>query len=1370
VTAPGGNLEAGLFFMARSRSSYIGSSLQRFAKLFRRRQAARGSSSALRSSPFARPRRLGTAFEPLEPRAMLDGSPSFAAIADQTVLGGAPTWLGITGTPGASGDPLTYSVSVSNPSLLQATVPTGNKSLQMNVDGFGQMTFELFDNLVPDVTSHIESLVNSGDFNNSSSLPVNFYRISHEGDGSDFVIQGGPQFPSGASPLGQFDDEFNPDLQFTTSGLLAMAKSTDDTNDSQIFVTGAPTRFLDFQHSIFGVITAGDSVRQAIQHSTSSGDGPPPSTISIGSSQIITDTTNAALELKAARGASGTSDVTVTVTDTVTGQTSQQTFHVTVTPDTQSPAPYLNKIAPVSGTPGHPITVQLSATDVTGGADVFDAVKPASETTNYTVNVDHNTGLVTLTPPADFTGTFHVTMSVKGATTRTTADQSDTQDVAVTVAAPVLGANNDTTSVAENASATTINVLSNDTGNGLTITAVGTPTAGGTAAISSDSQSILYTPAANFQGQDTFTYTAKDSTGATQTATATVNVTATTTNTATTGTLSGFVYFDVNNNGVFDNGELAIGDVTVTLTGTKTSDSSAVNLTTKTASDGSYSFSTLDPGSYKLKETQPAFVIDGKDTIGSQGGTVGSDQFTITLTADTAGTNNNFGELGRDITTISIKDFFASNSQNDGIAAFDTSGTELWHTLDSGVWQGFSGETFSTTASALNVSATNSAAQPVTASVSTSSPSVELISQAGGNSLYRLTATPTTLDFTSSTSNGTSPSGNASTNSTPTANNDTYSTAFNTPLTIAASGVLSNDTDPNNKSLTAAVSTQPANGTLTLNSNGSFTYTPTTGFSGSDSFTYTATNGTQTSSAATVSITVAASSNAPTVTSHTYSTNEGTPLTVSAASGVLSGAADPQSLSMTAAAVTQPAHGTLALAADGSFVYTPAAAFSGNDSFTYTASDSSATSQPATVTITVAATTTPTANADNFSVTEDTPLTIAAASGVLANDTDPNSSTLTAAVVAQPSHGTLSLNSDGSFTYTPETSFTGSDSFTYTATNTSSQSATATVTLTVHAPNHAPVAVADSYTANENTPFSPASAAGVLANDTDADSQTLTAQIANQPQHGTVSLNSDGTFTYTPATNFSGTDTFTYQASDGTALSDVTTVTLTVNHVNQPPTANADSFAVATNGTLDIPASQGVLANDTDPDNDSLTAVQMSEAANGTVSVAPDGSFTYVPNTDFSGDDTFTYKAHDGSLDSNVVTVTITVGPTSNVAPLAIDDSYTATGASLTVDTASGVLNNDTDANGDTITAQLVIAPNNGSVTLNPDGSFSYTANAGFTGDDSFEYQASDGQANSNLAKVKITVNGAEGEAASGLAMAHDAALLSLLGDDGMLS
>src|SRR5205823_892113 len=247
----------------------------------------------------------------------------------------------------------------------------------------------------------------------------------------------------------------NPDLQFTSAGLLAMAKSTDDTGDSQIFVTAGPARFLDFQHSIFGVLTAGDSVRQSIQDSNTSGDGAPPSAISITGAQITTDTLDAALELKAAHGASGTSDVTVTVTNS-SGQTFSQTFHVIVTPDTQSPAPYLNEISPVSGVQGQPVSVHLAATDVTGGSDFFDATKPSGETTNYTINVDHTTGAVTLTPPAGFTGTFHVLMSVQGADTRTTADQSDTENVAVTVAAASLSAANDTTAVAENVSATTI--------------------------------------------------------------------------------------------------------------------------------------------------------------------------------------------------------------------------------------------------------------------------------------------------------------------------------------------------------------------------------------------------------------------------------------------------------------------------------------------------------------------------------------------------------------------------------------------------------------------------------------------------------------------------------------------------------------------------------------------------------------------------------------------------------------------------------------------------------------------------------------------------------------------------------------------------
>jgi VCBS repeat-containing protein len=1139
-----------------------------------------------------------------------------------------------------------------------------------------------------------------------------------------------------------------------------MAKSTDDTGDSQIFVTAGAARFLDFQHSIFGVLTAGDSVRQAIQSSNTSGDGAPPSTITISGAQIVTDTTNAALELKAARGGSGTSDVTVTVTNNA-GQTFQQTFHVIVSPDIQSPAPYLNPITAPNGVEGQPINLQLSATDVTGGTDVFDATKPASETTNYALNVDHNTGLVTVTPPAGFTGTLHVQMSVRGANTRTTADQTDTETVAINVAAATLNAANDTASVAENSSATSINVLGNDTGAGLSITSVGTSSAGGTVAIASDSHSVNYTPPANFTGTDTFTYTVTDAHSAT--ATATVTVSSSNSTTTTSGTLSGFVYFDVNNSGVFEPTELGIGGITITLTGTKTSDSSAVSLTIKTADDGSYSFTGLDAGSYTIKETQPSFVIDGQTTSAS--GTATTNQIVITLSAGGSAVSNNFGELGREFSTISIRDFFSPTAGSDNFAAFDSSGNELWHTLDASVWQGFSGESFSDTAGTLKVSATNSLAQPVSGSVSTSSHLVDLVAQSSGSSLYRLMADPAQINFTATGANNSSDNGTSNTtttNQTPTAAADSYSTSFNTPMSIAAAGILSNDTDPQGKPLTAVVATQPAHGSLTLGADGSFTYTPTSGFSGSDSFTYTATNGTQTSDAATVTITVAAASG-PTATAHSFSTNQNTPLTVSASSGVLSGASDPQGLSLTAAVAASTTHGTLSLAADGSFVYTPTTTFTGSDSFTYTVSNGTTTSQSATVTITVVASNTPTANSDNYAATQDTTLTIAVP-GVLTNDTDPLGGTLTAAAVGQPAHGSLTLNPDGSFSYTPASGYTGSDSFTYTGANSATQSAPATVTITVSPPNHPPVAAPDSYSVNENGTLQTTAANGVLLNDTDADNQSLTAELISQPAHGNLSLNADGTFVYTPTTNYSGSDSFTYNASDGTAQSSVATVSLTVNHVNQPPTATADSYAVAAGGVLDVPASQAVLANDSDPDNDALTAVQVSDVANGSLTLSSDGSFTYVPNDGFTGSDSFTYKANDGHLDSSVVTVTIVVGPTTNVAPLAIDDSYTAASPTLVIDAATGVVANDEDANGDVLTAQLVVQPTHGTATLNSDGSFTYTPDSGYTGSDSFLYQANDGSLNSNLAKVTISVS-ATGEGEASTSLAHDAALMSLLNE-----
>jgi ELWxxDGT repeat protein/VCBS repeat-containing protein len=182
---------------------------------------------------------------------------------------------------------------------------------------------------------------------------------------------------------------------------------------------------------------------------------------------------------------------------------------------------------------------------------------------------------------------------------------------------------------------------------------------------------------------------------------------------------------------------------------------------------------------------------------------------------------------------------------------------------------------------------------------------------------------------------------------------------------------------------------------------------------------------------------------------------------------------------------------------------------------------------------------------------------------------------------------------------------------------------------------------------------------GVLGNDSDPDSVTLTAQLVNGPSHGTLTLNPDGTFEYTPTTGFAGTDTFTYQASDGTYLSNIATVTITVTAVNDPPVADDDSYSTEEDTPL-IVAGPGVLANDTDVDGDTLTAVLVSGPANGVLTLNADGSFTYTPNANFNGTDSFTYHANDGSADSPVATVSLTI--------TAVNDAPVVDGATFSLD------------------------------------------------------------------------------------------------------
>jgi VCBS repeat-containing protein len=568
-------------------------------------------------------------------------------------------------------------------------------------------------------------------------------------------------------------------------------------------------------------------------------------------------------------------------------------------------------------------------------------------------------------------------------------------------------------------------------------------------------------------------------------------------------------------------------------------------------------------------------------------------------------------------------------------------------------------------------------------------------------------------------------------NDPPVAVNDAYTVAEGGTLNVPAPGVLANDSDPDGDPITAVLVTGPAHGTVTLNPNGSFTYVHDGSETLTDSFTYKANDGSLDSNVATVTFTVTPVNDPPVAHNDAYTVAEGGTLNV-AAPGVLANDTDPDS-SLTASVVTGPAHGSLVLNPNGSFTYIHDGSETTSDSFTYQASDGFLTST-ATVNITITPVNDPpVAVNDAYTVAEGGTLNVAAP-GVLGNDTDPDSS-LTASLVSGPAHGTLTLNANGSFTYVHDGSETTTDSFVYKASD-GSLSSNATVNITITPVNDPPVANNDAYTVAEGGTLN-VPAPGVLGNDTDPDS-SLTASVVTGPAHGTLTLNPNGSFSYVHDGSETTTDSFVYQASDGTSTSNAT-VTITITPVNDPPVANNDAYTVAEGGTLNVPA-PGVLGNDTDPDS-TMTAVLVSGPAHGSLTLNADGSFSYVHDGSETTSDSFTYKANDGTVDSNVATVTITVSPVDD-APVAVNDAYSvAEGGTLNV-AAPGVLGNDTDVDtpAGSLNAVLVSGPAHGTLTFNGNGSFSYAHDGSETTTDSFTYKANDGTSDSNVATVTITI------------------------------
>ena len=359
----------------------------------------------------------------------LAAQPTFQTIPQTTLLAGSPIHIPLDGR-NPSGQPLSFTAVSSDP-LVTPTVLTDNRSLRIRVANFGVMVFELFDGRARRATNRIVALGTSGFYNG-----IIFHRVI-----KDFVLQGGDPTGtgSGGSTLGSFDDKFHLDLQHNQTGLLSMAKSIDDSNDSQFFITEGPQRHLDFNHSIFGILVEGEAVRQRISNvETGPGDRPIVDVV-MESVESFTDAQNGVLMLKAPEGATGAADITVTVRNASGAQT-QQTFRVNVTPDLVNSPPFLADIADIRTSANTPVTYQLVAQDAEGHPAQFldqntltsnglTVPMVANESLQYVVDFD--TGLLTVTPTNGLSGTHRISVA-----TAVDVNAIDYQVVAVVIGAP----------------------------------------------------------------------------------------------------------------------------------------------------------------------------------------------------------------------------------------------------------------------------------------------------------------------------------------------------------------------------------------------------------------------------------------------------------------------------------------------------------------------------------------------------------------------------------------------------------------------------------------------------------------------------------------------------------------------------------------------------------------------------------------------------------------------------------------------------------------------------------------------------------------------------------------------------------------------
>ncbi|HGS5157173.1 TPA: tandem-95 repeat protein [Vibrio parahaemolyticus] len=499
---------------------------------------------------------------------------------------------------------------------------------------------------------------------------------------------------------------------------------------------------------------------------------------------------------------------------------------------------------------------------------------------------------------------------------------------------------------------------------------------------------------------------------------------------------------------------------------------------------------------------------------------------------------------------------------------------------------------------------------------------------------------------------------------------DSADVVEDTPTII---NVLGNDTfESTDKVVSLDAENGPKNGTVIVNNDGTVTYAPDDNYVGEDTFTYIVTSG-GVSESTTVSVDVTPENDAPVAKDDTAITDEDTPVTIDVLPNDTD--VDGDKLSIESASVPKE-QGTVEVV-NGKLVFTPAENFNGDAEITYTVTDGALTDQ-ATVKVTVnAVNDTPVveSNVADQTLAEDfTPYTIDL--NTVFSDVDNVDGELKFSVSGNSNIQVAIVN--GIATITPTADWNGSKALTFTATDPSGESVSQTVNFTV-----APVAdiVADKATVVEDTP----TIIKVLGNDTfEGDDQVVSLDTNNGPANGTVSVNPDGSVTYTTNDNYHGTDSFTYIVTSG-GVSESTTVSVDVTPVNDAPVAKDDIATTQEDTAVTI----DVLPNDSDVDGDKLSIESASvPKEQGTVEVV-NGKLVFTPAENFNGDAEITYTVTDGQL-TDEAKVTVTVNPVNDAPTIKVDAVESITEDAVSIDTVVAALTvRDTDTPEDQLAVSL---------------------------------------------------------------------------------